>query len=209
MNNEVRIRPAGLSACLLDVPPDLAGTLADHLRDCHARGALPGVVDVVPGARTILLDGAGSDRLTPVLRPLLHAWAGRGTAPAPELVEIEVRYDGPDLADVAARAGLTEAEMIELHTRAPMRVAFCGFAPGFAYIEGLPAPLRSPRLRTPRTSVPAGSVAIAEQYTGIYPRPSPGGWRLLGHTSADLWNLDRDEPALLRPGVHVRFVPVP
>jgi KipI family sensor histidine kinase inhibitor len=211
MTGELRIRPVGRSACLLEVPPAWVGGLADYLRDHHQRGALPGVVDVVPGAATVLLDGAGTAALTPVLERLLADWSGdaHGSAGAAELVEIPVTYDGPDLADVARQAGCGEADVVALHTRAPMTVAFCGFAPGFAYIAGLPVPLRLPRLPTPREAVPAGSVAIAEEYTGIYPRTSPGGWRILGRTTADLWNLDRDPPALLSPGTRVRFVPVP
>lgn len=211
MLGELRIRPVGRSACLLEVPPAWVGALADHLRDCHQRGALPGVVDVVPGAATVLLDGAGTAALTPVLEPLLAAWSGdaHGSAGATELVEIPVTYDGPDLADVARQAGCGAADVVALHTREPMTVAFCGFAPGFAYIAGLPVPLRMPRLSNPREAVPAGSVAIAEEYTGIYPRTSPGGWRILGHTTAELWNLDRDPPALLSPGTRVRFVAVP
>lgn len=201
--SDLLLRPAGRSACLIEVPAGSAAALAEHLRASH----LPGVVDVVPGARTVLLDGSALDRLLPALRPVLASWQRPGpgaTAPA-EVVEIPVIYDGPDLAEVARECGLDEATVIGLHTRAPMRVAFCGFAPGFAYIDELPAVLRLPRLSTPRTSVPAGSVAIAEQYTGVYPQPSPGGWRLLGRTTAELWNLDRPQPALLRPGLHVRF----
>jgi KipI family sensor histidine kinase inhibitor len=211
MTAEVRVRPAGLSACLLDVPPSAVGGLAEYLRGCHDRGMLAGVVDVVPGASTVLLDGAGAADLAPVLGPLLAGWFGGApdsTRPA-ELVEIPVTYDGPDLADVARQAGLSEADVVALHTRAPMTVAFCGFAPGFAYIADLPVPLRMPRLATPRTAVPAGSVAVAEEYTGIYPRTSPGGWRILGHTAAELWNLDREPPALLSPGTRVQFFVAP
>lgn len=200
------LRAAGRTACLVEVPAELAPSLAEHLR----AGRLPGVVDVVPGARTILLDGAALDRILPVLRPLLASWQPPESisATGPEIVEIPVLYDGPDLPEVARQAGLDVAAVIDLHTRTPMRVAFCGFAPGFAYIDELPPPLRMPRLPTPRTEVPAGSVAIAEQYTGVYPRPSPGGWRLLGRTTAELWNLGRPQPSLLRPGLHVRFTAV-
>jgi KipI family sensor histidine kinase inhibitor len=116
-----------------------------------------------------------------------------------------VRYDGPDLAAVAERAGRPEAEVIARHTAGDYRVAFCGFAPGFAYLTGLDPSLHVPRLARPRTRVPAGSVGIAGEYTAAYPRPSPGGWHLLGRTDADLWDLARAEPALLTPGTRVRF----
>ncbi|HWS36592.1 MAG TPA: allophanate hydrolase subunit 1 [Actinoplanes sp.] len=200
------LRPAGRAACLIEAPAELAASLAEHLRAAR----LPGVVDVVPGARTVLLDGSSLDRLLPALRPILQSWQRPTPGPvaAAETVEIPVIYDGPDLAEVAREAGLDVPTVIDLHTRTPMRVAFCGFAPGFAYIDELPPPLRMPRLPNPRTEVPAGSVAIAEQYTGVYPQPSPGGWRLLGRTTAELWNLERPQPSLLRPGLHVRFTAV-
>lgn len=211
MTADLRVRQVGLSACLLEVPPGSVGGLADYLRTCHDRGALPGVVDVVPGACTVLLDGAGTAALAPVLEPLLATWfAGtRDSSGTAGLVEIPVTYDGPDLPDVARESGLSEADVVALHTRTPMTVAFCGFSPGFAYIADLPVPLRMPRLATPRKAVPAGSVAIAEGYTGVYPSTSPGGWRILGHTTVQLWNLDREPPALLSPGTRVQFVAVP
>jgi KipI family sensor histidine kinase inhibitor len=194
------IRRVGLSACLVEVPAGDAGALAGYLR---ARN-LPGVTDVVPGACTVLVDGGRPE----TIGPLLHEWGKAAPDVTAEVVEIPVTYDGADLTDVARHAGLSEEDVVALHTEAPMRVAFCGFAPGFAYIDDLPAPLRLPRLATPRKQVPTGSVAVAEQYTGVYPRSSPGGWRLIGRTEADLWNLDRDNPALLRPGVLVQFMAV-
>jgi KipI family sensor histidine kinase inhibitor len=121
-------------------------------------------------------------------------------------VEIPVTYDGEDLGEVAALTGLSEAEVVARHQGASYRVAFCGFSPGFAYLTGLPRELHVPRRETPRTVVPAGSVAVAGDYASVYPRASPGGWRLLGRTDVPLWDLDRDPPALLRPGTRVRFV---
>ncbi len=126
-------------------------------------------------------------------------------------IDVPVRYGGeagPDLADVAARAGLTEAAVVGLHSGTLYRVFMLGFAPGFAYLGPLPAPLVLPRRATPRPRVPAGSVAIAGGQTGIYPLATPGGWHLIGHTAAPLWDAGRDPPALLRPGAWVRFVPV-
>ncbi|MDQ2809633.1 MAG: 5-oxoprolinase subunit PxpB [Chloroflexota bacterium] len=127
------------------------------------------------------------------------------------MIDVPVRYGGeggPDLADVAARAGLTEAAVVALHSGTLYRVFMLGFAPGFAYLGPLPAPLVLPRRATPRPRVPAGSVAIAGGQTGIYPLATPGGWHLIGHTAAPLWDAARDPPALLRPGAWVRFVPV-
>ncbi|MEU8630089.1 5-oxoprolinase subunit PxpB [Streptomyces sp. NPDC048669] len=173
----------------------------------RAAGELPGVREVVPGARTVLLDGIARD--TAGLARELASWRVpplRRAAGRP--VEIPVVYDGPDLADVAEAWGVAVAEVAALHTGTEFRVAFCGFAPGFGYLTGLPDHLHLPRRATPRTRVPAGAVALAGPYTGVYPRPSPGGWQLIGRTPdpAALWNPDREPPALLTPGAHVRFV---
>ncbi len=140
---------------------------------------------------------------TPVSRYTHHV--------APSLIEISVYYGGaggPDLAEVAAQTGLTEAQVVALHSKPLYRVFMLGFAPGFAYLGPLPVPLVLPRRATPRSRVPAGSVAIAGGQTGIYPLATPGGWHLIGRTDAPLWAADRDPPALLRPGAWVRFVPV-
>lgn len=127
---------------------------------------------------------------------------------AERTVTIEVDYDGADLAKVAGLTGLTAAEVIAAHTGRAWRVAFGGFVPGFAYLDGGDARLVVPRLTSPRTVVPAGSVGLADGYSGIYPRSSPGGWQLIGHTSAVLFDADREPPALLRPGWWVQFVAV-
>lgn len=121
------------------------------------------------------------------------------------LVELDVVYDGDDLPAVAQRWGLDVAAAAARHAAVTHTVAFCGFAPGFAYMSGLPGELAVPRRDTPRPRVPAGAVALAGTYTGIYPRPSPGGWQLIGHTDAWLWDADRDPPARLVPGTRVRF----
>ena len=113
-----------------------------------------------------------------------------------------VRYDGPDLDEVARLTGLTHAEVVAAHTGTPWRVAFGGFAPGFAYLVGGDPRLHVPRRDRPRPSVPAGSVGLAGEFSGVYPRSSPGGWQLLGTTDAVLWDADRDPPALLAPGHH-------
>ena len=129
-----------------------------------------------------------------------------GAAPVGRLVEIPTIYDGPDLEDVAERIGCTVAEVIRMHSERTYLAAFAGFAPGFMYCTGLDEQLRIPRRDTPRTSVPAGSVAIADVYTSIYPVPSPGGWNLIGRTDVQLFDLHAQQPALIRPGDRVSFV---
>jgi len=122
------------------------------------------------------------------------------------VVEIPVVYDGDDLDDVARATGLEPSDVIARHSGSSFRVDFCGFAPGFGYLRGLDPRLHLPRRATPRTRVPAGSVAIAAEFTAVYPRPSPGGWHLLGSTDRVMFDPDRSPPALFEPGVHVRFV---
>ncbi|URM92115.1 5-oxoprolinase subunit PxpB [Streptomyces sp. MRC013] len=170
----------------------------------RAAGTLPAVREVVPAARTVLLDGVDDPGR------LAAEAAGWEVPPldaceAP-LVEVPVRYDGPDLEEVAAVWGVAPGEVGRIHSAAGYRVAFCGFAPGFGYLTGLPERYAVPRRATPRTAVPAGSVALAGSYTGVYPRASPGGWQLVGTTDAVLWDPAREPAALLSPGLRVRFV---
>lgn len=166
-----------------------------------------GVEDLVPAARTVLVR---FDRRA-IGRDAVRAWLGgprataTATATAPETVHLVVRYDGPDLEAVAASTGLGVDGVIAAHTGARWTVAFAGFAPGFGYLTGGPPELRVPRLSTPRTAVPAGAVGLAGEFSGVYPRASPGGWQLIGSTDAVLWDETRDPPALLRPGGTVRF----
>jgi KipI family sensor histidine kinase inhibitor len=166
-----------------------------------------GVADVVPAAETVLVvlaEDAVPERVREALRSV-RADATRGRGVEPEQIEIPVVYDGPDLADVASLTGLTEAEVVAAHTGTPWRVAFGGFAPGFGYLVGGDPRLRVPRRDRARTSVPAGAVGLAGEFSGVYPRSSPGGWQLIGRTEVRLWDLDRDPPALLRRGAEVRF----
>ncbi|MFF1634519.1 allophanate hydrolase subunit 1 [Leifsonia sp. NPDC058248] len=176
-----------------------------------ARTRPAGVVDLVPAARTI---GVTVD---PAVLPLsaAHSWIAAATPDGPSsaadrpAVDIPVRYDGEDLGAVAALLGMPEADLIALHTASVWRVAFCGFAPGFGYLVTDHDRLVVPRRATPRTAVPAGSVALAGEFSGVYPRSSPGGWQLIGTTDAVLWNADAapsEHPALLTPGTTVRFV---
>ncbi|MEU0035636.1 allophanate hydrolase subunit 1 [Streptomyces sp. NPDC006333] len=200
----MRALPVGEHALLVEVASgEAAQALHAELLRRRADGSLS-VGEIVPAARTVLLDGLDD----PVrLASHLPAWEIPPLpARAEGAIEIPVRYDGPDLADVAARWGVTERLVPEIHAAAEFRVAFCGFAPGFGYLTGLPSRYDVPRRATPRTSVPAGSVALAGPYTGVYPRSSPGGWQLIGTTDAVLWDHARVPAALLAPGTRVRFV---
>ena len=166
-----------------------------------------GVVDLVPAARTLLLRLDPSRTDVDKVRTSLR---GRRSAselrPRGETVEVPVRYDGEDLAEVGRLTGLGEREVVEAHTGQTWTVAFCGFSPGFGYLVGEDDRLHVPRRSTPRKKVPAGAVALAGEFAGIYPRESPGGWQLIGHTTMLPWDLDRDPPTMLVPGVRVRFV---
>lgn len=202
----IDIRAYGRGALLAE-PTDRA----DLLPLAAAARSVPGVVEVVPAARTVLVvchDPADSGRVARQLSAL-DLTGARGVEPGSGAREIvlDVVYDGADLDAIAAETGLARDEVIGRHARGEYVVAFCGFAPGFAYLTGLDGQLHVPRLPEPRTRVPAGAVGIAGEFTGVYPRPSPGGWRLVGHTSATLWDVDRETPALLVPGDHVRFRP--
>ena len=176
--------------------------------------ALPGVVDIAATFNTVavVFDPHRADPRDLSGAILAGLQNLKSSAPTPgTIIEIPVAYggdDGPDLAAVAAHIGLDSEEVIRLHTTTDHVVGMIGFAPGFPYLLGLPAALEVPRRATPRTSVPAGSVAIAEHQTGIYPRTSPGGWHVIGRTPRAMFDPRRDPPALLRAGDLVRFVPV-
>jgi KipI family sensor histidine kinase inhibitor len=201
----VRILPSGDTALLVEV---------DHLDEalalyrCWAADPPDGVVDLIPAACTVLVvaDPAliGLDRLA---RELAGTRPERGSDADGPLVEVPVRYDGTDLDEVAALLGCSPREVVDRHTGAEWRVAFCGFAPGFAYLACTDGDWNIPRRSTPRTRVPAGSVGLAGTFSGVYPRPSPGGWQLIGRTGATLFDPDHEPPALLTPGTRVRFRP--
>jgi KipI family sensor histidine kinase inhibitor len=202
-----RISAYGESALLVELD-DLASVHRAYaaLRSEH----VPGVLDLVPAARTLLVvvdPGAAVD-VARIERTVVAASEARTVVDTGPLVEIPTVYDGEDLAEVADLTGLTVDEVVARHSQGEYLAAFCGFVPGFAYLTGLDERLHVPRLPSPRVRVPAGSVAIADQFTAVYPRQSPGGWRLIGHTSLQLFDVERDDPALLSPATRVRFRPV-
>jgi len=198
----MRVLPMGPTAVLLE---DVGADPAAWCVGFRALG-LPGVVDVVPAAGTVLIRWDSEAALDAARSALASVRAATGGGDRTDQIVIPVTYDGDDLESVAEAVGRPVDEVVALHSTADYSVAFCGFAPGFAYLTGLPAELRLPRHRTPRTSVPAGAVAIAAEYSAVYPRSSPGGWHLLGTTALSLFDPHRDPPALLEPGVRVRFV---
>ena len=176
--------------------------------DALQRQEVPGVADLVPAAETVLVvadEGVDVRELRAALAAVVSEDTG-SLSSGGDVVEIPVRYDGPDLADVARLTGLSESEVVAAHSGALWRVAFGGFAPGFAYLVGDDDRLHVPRRDSARTAVPAGAVGLAGDYSGVYPRESPGGWQLIGSTTAVLFDAMRDPPALLSPGDRVRFV---
>ncbi|GAB1689886.1 5-oxoprolinase subunit B family protein [Krasilnikovia sp. M28-CT-15] len=199
----LRFLPCGREAVLVEVD-GLPAALA--LYAALRTAALPGVVDLVPAARTVLvrfdpdLTSPGAVRAAVAGLP-----AERYDAVDGGVVELPVRYDGPDLAEVATLTGLSVGEVVAAHTGTPWTVAFAGFAPGFAYLTGGDPRLAVPRRDSPRTRIPAGSVGLAGRFSGVYPADSPGGWQLVGRTEVRVWDLGRPRPALLVPGMRVRF----
>ncbi|MFF5176935.1 allophanate hydrolase subunit 1 [Micromonospora sp. NPDC000316] len=219
----MRIRSVGAHALLLDCTAP-AGVPAAVLVEAwraelwhrRERGDLS-AVEIVPAASTVLIDGVPDPAAT---ADLLTSWAPTVTAAATAstdgdlpsddrsggaVVVVPVEFDGPDLPAVAEHWAVDVPTVLRRLTRTPFRVAFCGFAPGFPYLTGLPAELALPRLPSPRPRVPAGSVALAGPYAGIYPSASPGGWLLVGRTDLTLFDVDYDPPALLDPGTPVRL----
>lgn len=200
----------GEDALLVELP-DVGAVMA--LRASLERRLPAGVEEVVPAARTVLLllrPDAEAGRIAADVRArklAVEEPVGGGLAEpdAGSLVEIPVTYDGADLDDVGRLTGLSTGEIVAAHTSSDLTVAFCGFAPGFGYLVGLPDSLHVARRSEPRTRVPAGAVGLAGEFTGVYPRESPGGWQLIGRTDLVLWDAQREPPALLRPGTRVRF----
>jgi KipI family sensor histidine kinase inhibitor len=203
----------GETAVVLELePPVTLATQKRIWRLTQRLGEIPEVVEAIPGMNniTVVLRNPHSVALDAI--ELLQRWWEESEALEPEsrYIEIPVVYGtaaGPDLGEVARHAGLTEKQVVELHSSIDYVVWFLGFQPGFPYLGGLPEQLATPRRDEPRLQVPAGSVGIGGAQTGIYPLATPGGWQLIGHTPLPLFDPDRNEPVLLRPGDTVRFIP--
>ncbi|GAA3748816.1 5-oxoprolinase subunit B family protein [Micromonospora maritima] len=201
----MRIRPVGAYALLLDCDDaDQVEAWRAELWRRRDAGELT-AQEIVPAAVTVLLDGVPDPTATAAR---IAGWQPRTTAAGADSAEVRVPtvYDGADLPTVAGHWGVDVPAVVARLRRTEFRVAFCGFAPGFAYLTGLPPELAVPRLATPRTRVPAGSVALAGWYAGIYPTASPGGWLLVGRTDLPLFDVHADPPARLTPGTRVRLV---
>lgn len=200
----MRVHACGDVALLVEVA-DLEAVLGLHA----ALEVDPpsGVVDLVPAARTVLVRiDPGVTTVERVAQALRGVEPGARHAVSARPLEVPVVYDGDDLDQVADLTGLGRDGVVAAHTEQTWTVAFVGFAPGFGYLVGEDDRLHVPRRSTPRTRVPAGAVGLAGEFSGVYPRASPGGWQLIGHTRLALWDLDREPPALLAPGARVRFV---
>jgi len=196
----MRILPSGDRGVLIELD-DLDQVLGYYT--ALAADPPADVVDIVPAARTILVTTAGSlDELSRTLRSVTPT---PGTRAAGDLIEIPVTYDGEDLQDVADHLGCDASEVVTRHAGEEWTVAFCGFAPGFGYLTGSSS-WDIPRRKSPRTKVPPGAVALAGEFSGVYPRESPGGWQLIGRTDVKIFDQERDPAALFHPGRRVRFV---
>ena len=198
----MRFLPVNLDALLVELN-DLDETLA--LFDALTAEPIAGVEEIIPAARTLLIQFRPS---AIARQALVNRIAGQDLSQRRAIeqrrVEIPVHYNGEDLDEVATLLGISRAEVVQRHTAHDYSVAFCGFAPGFAYLTG-GAGFQVPRRQTPRTRIPAGAVALAGEFSGVYPQASPGGWQIIGVTPLQMWDLNRAESALLRPGYKVRF----
>lgn len=203
----IRFLPIGPQVLLAELP-DLDATLA--LLDALLADPVPGIAEIIPAARTLMIRSpAGTAADGAFAAAICARQPAPGTAPKvhmTEVVEIPVTYDGEDLDEVARLLDLSTAEVIAAHQAATWQVAFCGFAPGFAYMTGDDPRFDLPRRASPRPAIPAGAVALAGRFCGIYPQASPGGWQLIGRTRLPMFDLSRSPAALLRPGMRARFV---
>ena len=198
-----RLLPYGERAVLLACP-DLQDT--QRLYAALRADPWPEIEEVVAGAESLLLR-LGSPLSNRRRSELEHVKPPHFDPAETELTTIEVDYSGEDLEMVAGLLDRTAEDVIADHCGQTWTVAFCGFAPGFAYLHGEHERLTVPRRDAPRTRVPAGAVGLADRWSGVYPRAGPGGWQLIGTTDLAIWDLERDPPALLQPGATVRFVP--
>lgn len=207
VSRRVQILHAG-SRALLIAPEDhtRVDALASTLRD----GGLAGISDVLPAAQTILVTTEPHVELRALEQSIQRAIATADDVDTKavldtELIRIPVSYEGSDLEDVASILGISVEAVVQEHTSRTWTCAFVGFAPGFAYLVSSTPGLVVPRREQSRTAVPPGAVALADGYSAVYPRRSPGGWQIIGATAASTWDLARSQPALIRPGCRVQF----
>lgn len=215
-----RIVPAGDSAILVELGSEIDPSINDRvyeLANSIEQANIDAVIELVPTYRSILVSYdplvAGYSEVFDLLGSLLDSSSASEEKSGFEakIIELPVVYggvDGPDIDNVAEAAGMSRQEVIDIHSGVDYRVYMIGFAPGFPYLGGLDERIATPRLKTPRVSVPAGSLGIAESQTGVYPNASPGGWQLIGRTAVKLFDVEKSSPSLITPGSKVRFVPV-
>lgn len=214
-----RIVPAGDSAILIELGSEIDPTVNDQVYSLASdieNTNITGVTELVPTYRSLLVNydpmAIGFNEIYDVMNQIVENQSNRESADfEPVVIELPVVYggeDGPDIENVAGYAGISASEVIEIHSSTDYRVYMIGFAPGFPYLGGLDERIATPRLKTPRVLVPAGSVGIAESQTGVYPNASPGGWQLIGRTATKLFDVNSPKPSKITPGSRVRFVPV-
>jgi KipI family sensor histidine kinase inhibitor len=203
----MRLLPCGDKAILAELED--AGERR-RLEEALRRNPIRGVLEHVPAACTVLVRAVSAEQVPAIalrLREIqLDGPTTSSARPDAEPLRIRTRYDGPDLDEVSRHLGVPPAEVVTRHTGQLWTVEFAGFAPGFGYLIGDDGGLEVPRRDSPRIRIPPGSVGLAGPYTGVYPRPSPGGWQLIGSTDEVMWDVTRDPPALLSPGTRVQFV---
>lgn len=217
MAGEPRYLVAGDAALVVEFGDAIDPAINRRVRELLLsidRAGIDGICDLVPSYRSLLVL---YDPLRTIFEDLrgrlgdLQAHAADRPVPPPRVVEIPTAYGGlfgPDLSFVARHNGLTEREVVAIHAGTDYLVYMMGFSPGFTYLGGMSERIAAPRLETPRTAIPAGSVGIAQQQTGIYPVESPGGWRLIGRTPVSLFDPSRNPPVIVDAGDYIRFVPV-
>ena len=213
--DEPKFLPAGDAALVVELGDEISPEINRRVRSLSLaleRGGVAGVFDFLPTYRSALVFydplAVSAAELQDALTGLLES-ADEDADSAPQVVHIPALYGGdmgPDIGFVARHAGLTEREVVGMHSGVDYLVYMMGFSPGFAYLGGLDDRLATPRLQSPRAEIPAGAVGIAEAQTGVYPVASPGGWQLIGRTPVDLFDAGREPPALLAVGDYVRFV---
>ena len=215
-----RIVPAGDSAVLIELGSEIDPTINDQvysLASSISQAKIPAVIELVPTYRSLLVSYdpliAGYAEVQEAMSEIVARSLDsvEGVVVDAKIIELPVVYggeDGPDIEAVAEHAGVSVQDVIDIHSGVGYRVYMIGFAPGFPYLGGLDERIAAPRLKTPRLSVPAGAVGIAESQTGVYPNASPGGWQLIGRTGVRLFDVSSSTPSLITPGAKVRFVPV-